>query len=222
MSGEILGLADGGKSLATSAGEFRDLGQLRSKSSTKRSSLEIDTGESFKSPSVIEWDNKLVSCGGRSLDSILYCLPSPNSITPPRKSSSSPSIYVILLESVLPKKTKTNLVPMVNIWIQMKATKSVSFLSSKLLGSCVQNSFRIVSFAWLSCSRIYYRKSEKYIDGSELRNLPPATSAAVGKSLVWVSDRVGATFVVLTFRHTGFELAESLCAKLGRETAVRG
>lgn len=54
MSGEVLGLADGGKSLAISEGEFRDLGQLLSKSSTKRSSLEIDTGESFKSPSAIE------------------------------------------------------------------------------------------------------------------------------------------------------------------------
>jgi hypothetical protein len=54
------------------------------------------------------------------------------------------------------------------------------------------------------------------------RILPLATSAAVGKSLVWVSDRVGATLGGLTFRHTGFELAESLCGKLGRETAVRG
>ena len=103
MSGEVLGLADGGKSLATSAGEFRDLGQLRSKSSTKRSSLEIDTGESFKSPSVTDWDNKLVSWG-KSLDSILYCLPSPNSITPPRKSSSSPSIYVIIRKCITTNK----------------------------------------------------------------------------------------------------------------------
>jgi hypothetical protein len=107
MSGEVLGLVDGGKSLATSAGEFRDLGQLRSKSSTKRSSLEIDTGESFKSPSAIEWDNKLVSCG-KSLDSILYCLPSPNSMTPPRKSSSSPSIYVIIRKCITKKIKQTS------------------------------------------------------------------------------------------------------------------
>lgn len=84
----------------------------------------------------------------------------------------------------------------------------MAFASSALLG------FRVVEFTT--------ERDLKYIDGSELENLPPATSAAVGKSLVWVSDRDGATFDGLTFRHTGFELAVSLCAKLGRETAVRG
>ena len=46
-------------------------------------------------------------------------------------------------------------------------------------------------------------------------NSPLATSAAVGKSLVWASDLIGATCVGLTFRHTGLELVESFCGKLG-------
>jgi hypothetical protein len=39
---------------------------------------------------------------------------------------------------------------MVNIWIQMQATKSISFLGSELFVGCVQNGFRIVGFARLS------------------------------------------------------------------------
>ena len=54
-------------------GEGLDLGQLRSKSSTKRSCL------------VTGWSDGRVA-------STLYCLPSPNSMTPPRKSSLSSSI----------------------------------------------------------------------------------------------------------------------------------
>ena len=54
-------------------GEGLDFGQLRSKSSTKRSCLATGWSE------------------GRAA-STLYCLPSPNSMTPPRKSSLSSSI----------------------------------------------------------------------------------------------------------------------------------
>lgn len=56
-------------------GEGLDLGQVRSKSSTKRSCL------------VTGWSEGRVA-------STLYCLPSPNSMTPPRKSSLSSSICV--------------------------------------------------------------------------------------------------------------------------------
>ena len=54
--------------------EGLDFGQLRSKSSTKRSCLATGWSE------------------GRAA-STLYCLPSPNSMTPPRKSSLSSSIW---------------------------------------------------------------------------------------------------------------------------------
>jgi len=64
-------VSDGGEEV----GEGLDFGQLRSKSSTKRSCLA--TG----------WSEGRVA-------STLYCLPSPNSMTPPRKSSLSSSICV--------------------------------------------------------------------------------------------------------------------------------
>lgn len=77
----------------------------------------------------------------------------------------------------------------------------MAFASSALLG------FRAVEFTT--------KWDVRYIAGLYKGNLPLATSAAVGKSLVWASERIGATPVGLTFRHTGFELAESFCGKLG-------
>lgn len=65
------------------------------------------------------------------------------------------------------------------------------------------------------------REMSSTMIGLNRGRLPLATSAAVGKSLVWTSDRVGATFGGLTLRHTGFELAESLCC-VGCGTAARG
>ncbi len=63
-------------------GEFLDRGQLRSKSSANRSSLLTGAVSS----------SSCRDSGGDCVDSILYCRPSPNSMTPLRKLSSSSSI----------------------------------------------------------------------------------------------------------------------------------
>ena len=73
ITGDELGLAvcaeGGGNSLDADAGEFRDLGQLRSKSSTKRSSLLTGPdADSFDAPALVG-DAPAGCC---SVDSILY------------------------------------------------------------------------------------------------------------------------------------------------------
>lgn len=114
-----MGTGCGRGSRGAIAGDVFDLGQLRSKSSANRSSLL--TGAAGASTPCTMLLSFGVGKGGpcASADCILYCRPSPNSITPSKKLSSSSSIYqMITLLIVLYFDFKTtNLIPMVGIWI---------------------------------------------------------------------------------------------------------
>jgi hypothetical protein len=99
---------DGGSPGAELAGEAVDRGQLRSKSSANLSSLltgifelgSLVEGGAISSSLDLDRDasrggddvDANCDAGGMSADWILYCLPSPNSMTPSRKLSSSSSI----------------------------------------------------------------------------------------------------------------------------------
>lgn len=64
-------------------------GQLRSKSSANRSSLLTGpTAAGGSSSCVVDWDGKASAVEGWTV----YCLPSPKSMTSPKKLSSSSSI----------------------------------------------------------------------------------------------------------------------------------
>jgi len=112
---------DGGSPGAELAGEAVDRGQLRSKSSANLSSLltgifelgSLVEGGAISSSLDLDRDasrggddvDAKCDAGGMSADWILYCLPSPNSMTPSRKLSSSSSICKYGEFTVRKKKT---------------------------------------------------------------------------------------------------------------------